>query len=350
MIAIKNLERSWKDFNLKDINLTIDRGEYFVILGPTGSGKTLLLELIAGFYIPDTGEIWIDRANVTNITPEERGVGFVYQDYALFPHLTVRENIEFGLIIKKLPKDEIKRESSRMMDLLGITHLKDRYPDTLSGGERQKTATGRALVLKPDLLLLDEPMSALDARTKSGMQDEIKKIHKEAGVTIVHVTHDQTEAMIMADRIGIMMDGRIVQVGTVREIFNMPKDRIIADFVGTENILEGSVTEKIDGLIKINIGSTEISTLSDLETGCKVNALIRPEDIIISREPQRTSARNNIEGVITKIVNLGAIVRIEIDGELVAFTTKQSAEELGLDTGEHIHASFKSTAVHVLKK
>lgn len=350
MIGIKDLERSWKEFNIKDINLTIDRGEYFVILGPTGSGKTLLLELIAGFYLPDAGEIWIDGVNVTNVTPEERGVGFVYQDYALFPHITVRENIEFGLRIKKLPKDEIERESSRMMDLLGITHLRNRYPDTLSGGERQKTATARALVLKPDLLLLDEPMSALDARTKSGMQDELKKIHKESGVTIVHVTHDQTEAMIMADRIGVMMNGRIAQVGTVREIFNMPKNRIIADFVGTENILEGFITEKTDGLIKINIGSAEISTLSDLETGCEVNVFIRPEDVIISREPQRTSARNNIEGVITKIVNLGAIVRIEINGELVAFTTKQSAEELELETGKHVHASFKSTAVHVLKK
>ncbi len=350
MITIKDLERSWKEFNLTDINLKVDRGEYFVILGPTGAGKTLLLELIAGFYIPDRGEIWVDGVNVTDLAPEEREVGFVYQDYALFPHLTVRKNIEFGLRVKKLPEDEIGRAASGMMDLLGITHLEGRYPDTLSGGERQKTAIARALVLKPDLLLMDEPLSALDARTKLTMQDELKKIHRESGVTMVHVTHDQTEAMIMADRIGVMMDGEIVQVGEVREIFNKPVNERIADFVGVENVLEGVISCMEDGLAVIDLDEIEIAAISDLDVGCRVSAFLRPEEITISRVSRETSARNNIEGEILRIVNLGAIVRIELYSGLVAFTTRQSAEELELKIGENVYASFKATAVHVVLK
>jgi len=350
MITIKNLQRKWKEFNLKDINLTIEKGEYFVILGPTAAGKTLLLELIAGFYIPDAGEIWIHRDNVTTVTPEDREVGFVYQDYALFPHFTVKENIEYGLRIKKIPKNKINKESQAMMDLLGITYLKDRYPATLSGGEKQKTAIGRALMLNPHILLLDEPLSALDAITKAGLQDELKKIHNESDITIIHVTHDQTEAMIMADRIGIMMEGQIVQTGTTQEIFNTPKNRMIADFVGTENVLEGHISKKIDGVAIIDIGSNEIFAISNLETGSKVHAFIRPEDIIISKEFQETSARNNLKTKIKKIIHLGAIVRIELDNGLVAFTTKQSAEELKLNTDEHIYASFKTTAVHIVRR
>ncbi|MDY6966282.1 MAG: tungstate ABC transporter ATP-binding protein WtpC [Halobacteriota archaeon] len=349
MIRIKDLYRSWKQFSLEEINLEIGAGEYFVILGPTGAGKTLLLELIAGFYRPERGEIWINGEDVSALPPEERGLGFVYQDYSLFPHLTVRENIEFGLRVKKVAKEEIERQSESMMDLLGIAHLKDRHPNTLSGGEQQKTAIARALILKPKILLLDEPLSALDARTKAVMQEELRLIHKNSDITIVHVTHDQTEAMILAGKIGVMMGGRIVQTGTVREIFNRPKDREIADFVGVENVLDGVVKGDEYGVAIIDVGHFEICSVSSVssERG-KVHVFIRPEDIVLSKKSQKTSARNNIKSKIAKVTNLGAIAKIELDCGLIAFTTKRSVEDIGLDEGEDVYASFKATAVHVV--
>lgn len=347
MIRIRSLYRNWKQFSLSDINLEVGEGEYFVILGPTGSGKTLLLELIAGFFSPEKGEVFINGRDVTGLPPEERGLGFVYQDYSLFPHLTVKKNIEFGLRIRKMPKEKVQEQSFEIMDLLGISHLMDRYPGTLSGGEQQKTAIARALILKPRLLLLDEPLSALDARTKATMQEELREIHRNSNITIIHVTHDQTEAMMLAERIGVMMDGRIVQTGTVREIFNKPKNREIADFVGVENVLDGVVTGSEDGVAIIDVSDFELSSVSD-ETG-KVHVFIRPEDIVLSRKSQKTSARNNIKSTITKVTNLGAIAKIELECGLVAFTTKQSVEDLGLDEGEGVYASFKATAVHVVE-
>jgi molybdate/tungstate transport system ATP-binding protein len=179
------------------------------------------------------------------------------------------------------------------------------------------------------------------------MREELKEIHRDSSITIVHVTHDQTEAMILAERIGVMMDGRIIQTGTVREIFNRPKDREVADFVGVENVLEGTVSKDEDGVAIIDVGDFELCSVSE-ETG-RVNVFIRPEDIVLSRESQRTSARNNIKSRIIKVTNLGAIARIELECGLVVFTTKQSVEDLGLDVGEDVYASFKATAVHVVK-
>ena len=197
---------------------------------------------------------------------------------------------------------------------------------------------------------MDEPFSALDLRTKQRMQDELKKIHRESGVTMVHVTHDQTEAMVMADRIGVMMEGRIVQVGGVREVFNKPLNERIAEFLGVENVLEGVITDAEDGLSIIDLGGIEISAVTDLEVGSRVNAFLRPEEITISKVSQKTSARNNIEAKIEKIVNLGAVDRIELDSGLVALTSRRSAEELGLERGAEVYASFKATAVHVMER
>lgn len=350
MIKINNLHKKWDEFFL-EVNLEVRKGEYFVLLGPTGSGKTLLLELIAGFHQPDSGEIWINERNVTSLPPERRGVGFVYQDYALFPHLTVKENIAFGLKLRKLPKHVVERETTTMMDLLGISHLQDRHPNTLSGGEKQKTAIGRAIVLKPDVLLLDEPLSALDARTKTEMQEELKKIHNEVGITVIHVTHDQSEARMIADRIGVMMDRRIVQVGAISEIFNKPLNEKIADFLGVENVLEGIITRIEEGLAIVDLGDIEISAVpeSKLEVDQRVNVFIRPEAITLSKKAQRTSARNTIKGRINRIRDAGAVQRVKLDCGLVATTTKQSAEELGLRPHADIYATFKATAVHVVK-
>lgn len=349
MIEIKKICKNWKEFSLKEINLEIKKGEYFVILGPTGAGKTLLLEMIAGFHLPDEGEIWINGEDVTTYPPEDRNIGFIYQDYSLFPHLSVIRNIRFGLELKGIPKDDIERESNEIMRLLGISHLSHRYPDTLSGGEQQKVAIARAVVTRPNVLLLDEPLSALDRRTQNLLREELKRVHQIEGLTSLHVTHDQTEAMILADRIAVMMNGEVVQVGTPHDIFNKPLNEDIADFVGVENILEGEIRKNRDGIAIIDLGDIELNAISDYGEG-EVKIFVRPEDILISKKMQESSARNNIRGRIVKMTYFGALVHLQLDNGLIAFVTKLSAEDLELKIGEEVYASFKATSVHVVKK
>jgi len=320
MITIKNLSKSWKEFSLKETNLDVKSGEYFVILGPTGAGKTLPLELIAGFEMPDVGRIQIDGNDITELPPDERKIGFVYQHYWLFPHMTVEENVAYGLQFKKLSKNEVEQRSKKIMNLVKVSHLSNRYPQTLSGGEQQKSAIARAIVIEPEVMLLDEPLSALDARTRDLMRGELKRINRELGTTVIHVTHDQTEAMVL----------------------------------GVENVFEGIVTEKADELVlvkvKVKVNDLLISAISRIEKGSSVNVFIRPEDIIISKKPQKTSARNHIRSKIVAVVNLGPVVRIELDNGFITLTTKRSAEELGLSPDKNVYASFKATAVHLVKR
>jgi len=349
MIEIKDLHKGWKEFSLKSINLEVKKGEYFVVLGPTGAGKTLLLELIAGFYSPDKGEIWIDGNEVTRLPPEKRKIGFVYQDYWLFPHFTVEENVSFGLRMKGMPEDEVRDRVREMMEFLGISHLSKRYPDTLSGGEQQKVAIARAVVIEPKVLLLDEPLSALDVRTRDRLRDELKQINRELETTVVHVTHDQTEAMVLADRVGVMMDGEIVQVGSVYEIFNRPLNERVAAFVGVENVLKGEIISWHEGMALVDTGGFEVIAVSEYREG-DANLFIRPEDIVLSENPGKSSARNNIKGKIVDMINLGPVIRVELDNGLIALVTRQSAEELGLRIEKDVYASFKATAVHVVRQ
>ncbi|MBC7326225.1 MAG: ATP-binding cassette domain-containing protein, partial [Moorella sp. (in: Bacteria)] len=229
------------EFQLRDISLEVLPGEYFVILGPTGAGKTVLLEVIAGMHAPDAGEIWLGEENITAWPPEKRRFGFVYQDYALFPHINVRENIVFGLKNKKLPPGEINRELEAVISLLGIAHLLQRFPYTLSGGEQQRVALARALIMKPRVLLLDEPLSALDPCTKEMLQQELKGLHQLTGTLTIHVTHDFEEAFFLADRVGIIEQGCLLQVGPAEEVFTRPRTAAVARFVGAENIYKGEI-------------------------------------------------------------------------------------------------------------
>ena len=211
MIKLCDVSKQLGDFRLKNIDLSIADNEYFVILGPTGAGKTVVLELISGMYKPDQGGILIHGRNVTLEDPEERHIGFVYQDYMLFPHLDVEKNITFGLKLKKYSQNEIKQRLTQMAQLLNIEPLLKRYPSTLSGGEQQRTAIARALITEPEVLLLDEPLSALDPRSKELFQQELKNIHQQTKTTTIHITHDFNEALVLADRIGVMLDGEVVQ-------------------------------------------------------------------------------------------------------------------------------------------
>ena len=350
MIRIRNLYKDWKEFALKDINLEIEQGEYFVILGPTGAGKTMLLETIAGFHIPDSGDVWIGGRNVTNLAPERRRVGFIYQDYSLFPHFTVEENIEFGLKLNKsASSDANKNKTAEIMDWLGVSHLAHRYPTTLSGGEQQKVAIARAVAVEPSLLLLDEPLAALDRRTRDYLRVELKRVKEELDITMVHVTHDQTEAMVLGDRVAVMMNGQILQVGTPFEIFNKPLNEAIADFVGVENILSGTVRDNKSGVAEIEVDTgANIFAVSSYCEG-KVKVFIRPEDIILAGSREESSARNCLKGRINEINDMGPLTRVRLDNSIVVLITKQSRERLGLRIGAEVYVSFKATSVHVVR-
>ncbi|HJH31911.1 MAG TPA: ATP-binding cassette domain-containing protein [Methanosarcinaceae archaeon] len=347
MIKIKELHRRWKEFRLAGIDLEIADGEYFVILGPTGAGKTLLLELIAGFYRPDGGDIYIGDKNVTGLPPEKRNIGFLYQDYSLFPHMNAAKNIEFGMRMRGIKdSDTVKK----IAGYLNIGHLLHRYSQTLSGGEQQRVALARVLVINPDILLLDEPLSALDPGTQDSTRNILKSIHSDSNLTVIHVTHDQTEARILADRIAIMMDGRIVQVGTPDEVFDRPINDEVAHFVGVENVLKGKVTTSSNGISMLDIGGTMLEAVSECVAGDTVYACLRPENITLGTTGIKSSARNTYEGRLVEMERMGALVRVKVDcGFLLnAFVTNQSAGELGLMYGETVVVSFKASAVHVV--
>lgn len=349
MIAFEQVSHEWGDFSLKNVSFNVNKSEYFVILGPTAAGKTLILETIAGFYIPRKGNIFLNGENSTYVSPEKRNVGFVYQDYSLFPHMRVEENIAFGLKMRKLPKREVGSKVESIMDSMRLSYLKDRFPSALSGGEQQRVALARALVMDPDILLLDEPLSALDPRTQESLREELKRIHKVRGTTTIHVTHNQDEALTLADRIGMIMDGEVIQVGTPYKVFNEPVSEEMAVFVGVENIVKGKIVSSEDGVVLVQVRDYDIHALSNLGEG-EINVFIRPENVVLSKDKLESSARNSIGGNITDITRFGATFRIYMDNGLSALVTKQAIEELGLDVGKKVYASFKATGVHLIKR
>ncbi len=224
---------------LKEVDLTIRHGEFYTLLGPSGCGKTTLLRILAGFISPSAGEVWIGEQNITDIGPEKRNMGIVFQNYALFPNMTVRENIAYGLKVRKMPKSEQRERCDFYMDLAGMKEYENRRIAELSGGQQQRVAIARALVIEPRMLLLDEPMSNLDVALRVKMREEIRSIQKKVGITTLFITHDQQEALSISDKIAVMRDGRVLQVGTPDEIYNTPNQEFVANFVGTSNLIDG---------------------------------------------------------------------------------------------------------------
>ncbi|MDR3222358.1 MAG: ABC transporter ATP-binding protein [Methanobrevibacter sp.] len=347
MIKINNISKKWKGFEIKNLSLEINDNEYFCILGPSGSGKTLLLELISGIYLPDSGEIYLNGENITFDPLENRGIMFVYQNYMLFPHKTVFENIAFGLNIRNVKKDEIKLKVNEIMELLSISHLSNRLPRTLSGGEQQRTALARALILQPKVILMDEPLSALDKKIKEELMKELRKIHEEFDITIIHVTHNFDEALMLADRIAVIKKGEIIQVGNLDDIFRHPSSTFVADFVGVENIFQGIGKKTNEGLTIVDTGN--ISIYSSQRKEGTVHVSLRPEYILVSLDKVKTSAKNVFKGEIKEIIDKGALIQLMIDIKepLIVFLTHQSFSEMELNIGKEVWVHFKATSVNI---
>jgi molybdate/tungstate transport system ATP-binding protein len=343
MIALENLQVILPDFHIRDVNLHIETGEFFVLMGPTGAGKTVLLEAIAGLVSVNRGRVFVGDQEVTNFPPEKRGVAIVYQDFALFPHLTVRDNITYGLHFRKLHRKHARERLDWLVETLDLGRILHRIPLNLSGGEGQRVALARALMVEPAILLLDEPLSALDPGFREEIRNVLKRLHRASGVTFLMVTHDFAEALSLADRAAIMHEGRIKQVGTVRDVFQRPLSTFVADFVGMKNIFlaEFVATKAFVNDLGIELGAEP--------TDGQRFIAIRPEDIVLSTGPLESSMRNSFRGTVTGIFDQGFYYDIHVLVNQVTFRsliTKASLLELQLDEGVDVFLSFKSTAVH----
>ncbi|HSU67421.1 MAG TPA: ABC transporter ATP-binding protein [Tepidisphaeraceae bacterium] len=304
------LEQITKTFGqtvaLRDIGLSIGAGELFFLLGPSGCGKSTLLRLIAGLHEPDAGRIFFNDRDVTRLGTERRNAVMVFQSYALWPHMTVRENIRFGLQVRKLAGDEQERRIGQVLDLVRMRELGDRKPNQLSGGQQQRVALARALAVEPDCLLLDEPLSNLDAQLRQEMRSEIRRICKSQGVTTLYVTHDQKEALSVADRIAVMNAGRIAQVGTPADLYHKPVSSFVAAFVGETNLLQGNVVGQHDGTVRVQTAAGEIRAAGTGNLSDRVTLSIRPEQMRIVRDGQPAiEGANRLTGSIAETTFLG---------------------------------------------
>ena len=321
-LEIKNVGKTFgKDEILKNINIEIKKGEFFSLLGPSGCGKTTLLRMIAGFIRPDKGSISINGEVIDHLKPNERNVNTVFQNYALFPNMTVFENVAFPLKIKKVAKEEIEKEVLKYLELVVLQEHKDKMPSSLSGGQKQRVSIARALISKPDVLLLDEPLSALDAKLRQKLLIELDTIHDEVGITFVFVTHDQEEALSVSDRIAVMSKGEVLQIGTPNEIYEMPANEFVADFIGETNFIEGKVIEVHDkyGYAENNeIGRFKIELDKPVKVGDNVKLTLRPEKIKVDTEPRYTDNDNYkvIKGTVDEVIYTGfqSKLFIKVDG------------------------------------
>jgi putative spermidine/putrescine transport system ATP-binding protein len=299
---------------VQNFDLAIKRGEFVSFLGPSGCGKTTTLRMVAGFETPSAGQIRIDDKDVTSLRPNQRNVGMVFQSYALFPNMTVADNVGFGLRVAKKPAAEIRPRVEEMLRLIKLPALGARYPSQLSGGQQQRVALARALAVKPQVLLLDEPLSALDAKIRVSLREEIRSVQRELGITTVYVTHDQEEALSMSDRIVVMNEGRVEQIGTPFEIYNFPRTRFVASFVGTLNIMGGRVVDPAAGRIEVDGQPiTAARGVVDAKAGDLRAVALRPEAARLTNgEDAPGDDTNRMRGSIEEVSFLGSVVRVRV--------------------------------------
>lgn len=348
-LCVQDLSINLGEFHLQGVSFCLDKADYLTIIGPTGAGKTILLESIIGFWKPDSGRIFLEKKDITEELPEKRRVGIVYQDYALLPHFTVFKNIAYGL--KKIDKTNIKEKVHEISASLGIDHLLHRKPATLSGGEQQRTALARALIVKPKLLLMDEPLSALDPKTRQETRLLLKHAIKERGTTVIHITHDMKDVWALATKVAMFREGHMLQFGSVDQVFNRPKSEFIADFVGA-TIFDGNVVEKKDGVSAIRVNGFNLYSLDDAEPGTDVKVAIRPEDIIVTKtRPREISAQNILASTLEEIISQGNTCVLKLASQnicLDVLVANNAVDRLQLRCGDDVYAIIKGANVRIV--
>jgi len=357
VIQIEDLSIDLGEFRLREISLSIRDGEYMVVLGPTGAGKTVLVECIVGIYRPKAGRIVVDGLDVAGLYPEERNVGYVPQDYALFPNMTVARNVAYGLEARKTPRAEVEERVREMMDLLGIAHLSHRLPLNLSGGEKQRVALGRALITRPRVLLLDEPLAALDENLRSELAAELRRIQRAVGGTFLHVCHSFEETADVADRVALINEGRIAQVGTIEDLLARPASLFVAQFTRTRNLLKATAEQAPSGSrLRIGEGLTLISAARPVASSehlldGPVTVAIRAEDIEIVPEADALGCQHCVKGTVVEIRPRPTYTEVEVDAGvvLVAHMRRNSKEASSL-VGKTVRLRIPPQAVKVFPR
>lgn len=356
-IAVQGVSKIFKgaqggDFKALDaVSVAVKQNEFFTLLGPSGCGKTTLLRLIAGFDFPSDGSILLYGEDIATLPPFKRPVNTVFQNYALFPHMTVGENISFGLEMLRKPKLEIASRVDEMLQLVQMTELKDRKTSQISGGQQQRVALARALAPKPKVLLLDEPLSALDYKLRKDMQIELKRLQLETGITFIFVTHDQEEALTMSDRIAVMNKGHILQVGSPREIYETPAERFVAQFIGETNFLKGTSQPGRAGMVQVQLaagGQLTLPVVKEVALHGEVTVVVRPENVILA--PLKTA---DVTGVVQTIVYFGTDTHVHISlADQTKFILRKqniSGQKLGLETGQQVGLAFAPGAACLIR-
>ena len=327
------------------VSLEIRDGELFTLLGPSGCGKSTLLRLIGGFYVPDAGEILFDGRLVNTVPPSRRNIGMVFQNYALWPHMTVSQNVAYGLKIKRLAAQEILARVAEGLRKVNLTGLEDRYPGQLSGGQQQRVALARALVLNPELLLLDEPLSNLDAKIRVAVRSEIRKLQKELGITTIYVTHDQEEALTLSDRIAVLNQGKVFQIGTPRELYEQPATPFVADFIGVNNLIPGTVAAEGETLLRVRTALGELQAVRrpGLKPGDRCLLSVRPENTLLAPVGGDGRGENRIPGKIVFASYLGNTLRYDVEaaaGTLLKVDVRDPGHHERLDVGASVTVVF----------
>ncbi len=347
-ITIKNAVKKYGDFvAIPDLSLEIKPGEFFTLLGPSGCGKTTLLRMIAGFNTIEGGEFYFGERLINDLEPSKRNIGMVFQNYAIFPHLTVRKNVAFGLKNKKLPKDEIKAKTDSFMALMKIAEYADRLPEKLSGGQQQRVALARALAIEPEVLLMDEPLSNLDAKLRVEMRTAIKEIQNRLGITTVYVTHDQEEAMAVSDRIAVMNLGVIQQIGTPKALYQRPANRFVASFIGRTNLMDATIKVEKGGksLVFHNGYTVKMDNLTDVTDGQKVSVSVRPEELVISK----TADANSLVGKVMYSTFLGLNTHYVVelsDGTRAEIIQESQIDDI-IENGTEVRLTVKAEKINV---